>query len=166
MASTILPTIDYANRQVDVELLQTITYPAGVTQMSLSNIQTTPKIVTGVQKALQRFISLLLTPRGSSTYDTLAGTELLPTLTEGRVQSVGQFQHIFGIAAADVLQQMRADDDLTNIYGTISDEEIIRTVTVLTAEVDYATSTLRAEVLFTMAAGDQLTYVIPVPVPR
>ena len=164
--ATLTPTVNYSNRQVDVELLQSIVQPVGTYHVVISNVAKTPKIVAGIQKALQRYTALLLTMVGNNTYAPAQGTDLIGTVLQGLIQDQGQFNHIFGLANSEALRQMSADDVNTDVFGETSPDEVIQSVELLSTDVDTATNTLRAEIQFTMESGDTLDYIIPVAVPR
>jgi hypothetical protein len=57
-------TTNYAGRQVDMELLKTISVPAGSVAVTLSIGDNEQKTVAGIQKAVQRYAVLLLSVLG------------------------------------------------------------------------------------------------------
>ena len=157
----ITPSTSYAGRQVDVELLQTITVPAGTQQMHISNVRTTPKFVTGPQKALQRYCYLLLQQLGSVRFSQQIGTTLLQSIMSGLVGGKGGLMSIFAFANADVLALMRTDDQNVAQFGTVQPDEQISTVTVDDITIDYQTGTISLTLAFSFQSGSTVTYVLP-----
>ena len=54
-------TTNYDNRLVDVELLQSIVVPGAIQRVHVTSVGQDPKIVAGIEKAVQRYAVLLLT---------------------------------------------------------------------------------------------------------
>lgn len=158
--------VDYAGRQVDVELLQTITYPTGSREVVVSNVASTPKIVTGVQKALQRYTTLLLTVLGDVHFVEDEGTGLVQAFASGNIANNGILQYVFVDANTSVLTMMREDDNDITTFGTIPDDERIAAAVLVSYAVDYANGVVGLTIQFTMQSGSDIVYVIPVATPR
>ena len=159
-------TIDYAGRQVDVELLQTITDPSGTQSMVVSNVASQPKIVAGVQKALQRYTVLLLTMLEDVHFAATSGSELMGSFNSGRIANNSVLQYIFVSANRDVLRTMAADDSNTAVFGATADDEKIASTYLSDYSVNYTTGVVSLTIQFTMVSGSVITYLIPVATAR
>ncbi len=155
-------TRDYTGRQVDLECLQTIVEPAGVTEMSFTATKGTSRRVTGMQKAIQRYVTLLLTPSSSLLFPYEDDNLLLDALRAGTVSNAGYLRHLFNVASAVALDIIRRDDYNTQVFGDQADDERIAAVELDGVAVDYNTSTLRLSLIFRTAAGSDYAYVLPV----
>ena len=155
-------TRDYTGRQVDLECLQTIVEPVGATELSLTAVKGASRRVTGVQKAIQRYVTLLLTPSSSVPFPAEPDNRLLDALRAGTVSNTGYLRHLFNVASAVALDIIRRDDYNTKTYGDQRDDERIASVSLDGATVDYATSTLGLSLVFRTAAGTDYAYVLPV----
>ena len=159
-------TVNYAGRQVDIELLQTILYPEGTQAVVVSNVHSTPKIVAGIQKAVQRYTLLLLTTTGDVRFNDAEGTDLLTSLASGTVSNQGVFQYLFALANRDALTQLANDDASISTFGSIPDDERIVSASLIGYNIDHANSTVQLTVLLTTAAGTTVSYIIPVTTAR
>lgn len=155
-------TRDYTGRQVDLECLQTIVEPTGVTEMSLTATQGTSRRITGMQKAIQRYVALLLTPSSSVPFPAEPDNRLLDALRAGTVSNTGYLRHLFNVANAVALDIIRRDDYNTSMFGDQRDDERIASVELDGVTVDYTTSTLGLSLVFRTVAGSDYAYVLPV----
>ena len=163
---TIPYEVNYADRQVDVELLQSIPQPVELKRVYTNFIHGPSKIVTGIQKAVQRYALLLLTTVKDVNFDQRQGTNFLRPILSGNIQNRGAFQSLFVLANADVRNQLRAEDADTDLYGSIPDDERITNSALLDFDIDFNTATVTLRVGLTTAAGDTYTFIVPVTVPR
>jgi hypothetical protein len=154
-------TTDYTDRQIDLELLQTILAPVGSKRMTISTVKTPPKVVTGVQKAVQRYALLFLTSQGDSVYAPAQGTQFREALTVGAISNRNSVQRYFTTANLAVMQQLKVEDEQQDIFGRLPDDERIVAVQLLNFDVDYATSTVLLVVQITTQAGEVVDYVLP-----
>lgn len=159
-------TRDYTGRQVDLECLQTIVEPTGVSELSLTATKGESRRVTGMQKAIQRYVTLLLTPSSSVPFPEDAGNELLDALRAGTVSNTGYLRHLFNVASAVALDIIRRDDYNTQMFGDQVDDERIAAVELDGVTIDYATSTLGLSLVFRTEAGSDYAYVLPVSTSR
>jgi hypothetical protein len=166
MATTYPKTIDYAGRQVDIELLQSVAEPTELIRVYLSLSGDTPKLATGIQKLVHRYAMLLLTTVTEVKFDQTQGTRLLRSVVAGTIQNRGQLQNTFADANSAVLAQMRADDADTDKYGTIPDDEAIVSTRLLDYDIDVQASSIFLRVRLTSRAGSGLTFIVPVTAPR
>ena len=154
-------TIDYVNRQVDLELLQSVVKPVPMQRLHLTSVGTAPKMLTGLQKAVQRYTVLLLTNLGDLRFDPDVGGTLVTEIASGNLQNLGYLYHVFALSNANALRVL-AKDDADEVYGTVPDDERVVAATITDAAMDYTTGTVNLEVELTTAAGAGYTYVIPV----
>lgn len=155
-------TRDYTGRQVDLECLQTVTQPTGTVEMSLTAVLGGSRRVTGMQKAIQRYVTLLLTPSSSVPFPFSPLNSLLSELRAGRVADLGYLRHLFNMANAAALDAIRKDDYNTTQFGDQADDERIASVDLDGMTIDYATSTLGLSLVFRTEAGSDYAYVLPV----
>jgi len=155
-------TRDYTDRQVDLECLQTIAEPAGVTELSLTVANGTSRRVAGMQKSIQRYVTLLLTPSSSVPFPMEADNLLVDALRAGTVSNAGYLRHLFNMANAVALDIIRRDDYNTQQFGDQRDDERIASVELDGVTVDYETSTLGLSLVFRTEAGSDYAYVLPV----
>ena len=158
-------TTNYDNRLVDVELLQSVTAPSAIQRVSITSVGAAPKIVTGIQKAAQRYAVLLLTTVGDVKFSEDTGGELVVRLVRGNIQNMGYLRHIFSMANSNALRLLKADDD-SDIYGPLPDDERIVKAVLTDASMDYSAGTLSLEVRLTTAAGDAFNFVVPINTAR
>jgi hypothetical protein len=159
-------TTNYSGRQTDVEFMQTILAPRGMTRMYLSFTRQPVKMVAGMQKLAQRFTLLLLTRLADVHFDPVAGTDFISEVLRGAGQSAGLIGATFALASTDVILQMRREDRQVDVYGTIPLDEQIASATLESFDVDYGTGTLQLHVALENAEGAAYTYVMPVTVAR
>lgn len=157
---------DYNGRLVDLEYLQTISKPSGSYDVTQSIAISSPKIVTGIQKLVQRYAIIMLTRLGDVYLAPNKGTGFLDRIARGGGRSRGHILQTFAFANIDVIRQLREDDGNTDTYGEIPADEQIRRAELLDYSVDFTTSTLSLTVFIESNAGESFTYVIPVTVPR
>ena len=155
-------TRDYTGRQVDLECLQTIVDPVGTTELSLTAANGTSRRVTGMQKAIQRYVTLLLTPSSSVPFPASDDNLLMDALRAGTVSNMGYLRHLFNMANAGALDIIRRDDYNTQMFGDQGDDERIASVELDGITVDYITSTLGLSLVFRTEAGTDYAYVLPV----
>lgn len=155
-------TRDYTGRQVDLECLQTIAEPTGVTELSLTAANGTSRRVAGMQKSIQRYVTLLLTPSSSVPFPMEADNLLVDALRAGTVSNAGYLRHLFNMANAVALDIIRRDDYNTQQFGDQRDDERIAAVELDGVTVDYETSTLGLSLVFRTEAGSDYAYVLPV----
>lgn len=164
MSSTVPTTTDYTGRQLDVELLQTITVAGGVVPVTPSNVRTEPKLVTGMQKLTQRYALLLLSNVGTTHFDAEQGGDLLKLVFEGYVQDAGKLNFAFSSANTRVVNALYLEDINAAKFGVVPLDEQISGATLLDAQVDRNTATAYLRIQIINRAG--LTYVFVVPVTK
>lgn len=159
---TVVPTTtSYAGRQVDLELLQSVTTPKGEQRVYLTSVGDKPKIVSGVQKLIQRYAVLLLTTLNDIRFDPKQGGILVSSLAAGRIQNTGYLYHIFGMANMNTLRIL-SDDDSDTRFGVPPADERLTDAELIDTALDYTTGTISMTVALTTAAGTSFTFVVPV----
>lgn len=153
---------DYTGRQVDLEFLQTVTRPSGTVEMSASATGGDSRKAAGIQKAIQRYVSLLLTTTDSVKGSGGIPNTLLSALRAGAVADQGYLRHLFNMANAAALDTIRADDYNIERFGSQPDDERIDSVELAGVTIDYDTSTLGLSLIFRTLAGADYTYILPV----
>ena len=153
---------DYTNRQVDVELLQTVVTPEGTIPVSLSNVSKPPKVVAGIEKLAQRYTLLLLTTAGEVKFAQDEGGSLLALVLGGAVQDLGQLQYAFAQANNAVVAMLNDDDLNTDTFGAVPQDEQISGATLLNSSVNKATATAYLQVRITSQAGTSFTFLVPI----
>ena len=157
-----MSTTDYTGRQIDLELLQSIQLPSFAAQrVQVANVTQTPKVVAGVEKAVQRYTQMLLTTVGDVHFNPLEGGYLVPTLFQGLVQDQGQLAHLFCVASSSAMQAINRDDqDAT--FGPIPDDELLQNAALTDMQFDYPSQTVSLTILLTTAAGESYNFVVPI----
>lgn len=158
-------TIDYANRQLDMELLQHVADP--VDQRVYPSVDhrkdgSGPSVVTGMQKVVQRYANLLLTDLGSVKFDSSVGGEFLSDIREGRIQSNSYLEFSFALASDNAVRKMVSDDEMTDVYGDIPDDERILGANLVDYELRPEKGSIYVHVAIETVAGESYEYVIPV----
>jgi len=173
--STRATTRNYAGRHVDIELLQHMEQPLPVQRVwpdivgkpevdpgtGRTVTDLAPKIVSGIEKAVQRYAKLLLTNAGSSRLAPGAGNTLVRSVRAGQVSNLAYFGHLFALANITALSAI-AEDDADAAFGSIPDDERIVSANLEDMELERATGTARLRIRITTAAGDDYTFIIPV----
>lgn len=155
---------DYSNRQVDLEVLQSITALAP-TAVSLSSVSSRPKNVAGPQKAVQRYAVVFLSLLGDVHFDASFGTSFMQSIATGTVQNNTQLLNIFALSNASVLRLI-AQEDSDAAYGTIPDDERIVDATLSDYEVNVSRGQILLYVTLTLASGTTTDFILPTTVPR
>lgn len=152
-------TTSYSNRSVDIEFLQSIEKLTDQ-QVLMSIQQKVPKIVSGVEKAAQRFTILLLS-MNDSKFDTEIGSSLLPDIARGLVQNDAQLANTFVFAATRMIDLMNSEND-----DTTPDDEVVTSANLLDYGVDLSTGKVNLTVELKTLSGDDITFIMPTTAPR
>lgn len=159
-------TIDYAGRTVDLELLQSVSVPSAGQQVYIGNVGSVPKIVTGIQKAIQRYVVALLAVQDDVHFAPGHGSTLLPDIAAGAISNAGYLSHLFGIANAAAMRLLARDNTDTDTFGPLPEDEEITEVVLDSTDVDYSTGTILIEATITTAAGESAPFVVPISTAR
>ena len=153
---------DYTGRQVDLEILQHIAIPSGASELSLTATRGESRKVAGIQKAIQRYVHLLLNPDAGRMFHADGGNDMVTALVRGTVSNLGYMGHLFALANAAVLDEMRRADYNTEVYGEVPADERIERVDLHGISLDRATSTISLSLEFYTEAGSDYTYIVPI----
>jgi len=157
----------YAGRQVDLELLKHVEDPAAFTSLRrvFPDSNTTPRIVSGIEKQVQRYAKIFLTNLGSSRLAGDVGNDLLREISRGRVNSQGYLDHLAAVANAETLLSMQADDGNEDMFGPVPDDERVVSSELKGVELvrdPLSGGRVHISVFISTAAGDGYTFIIPV----
>ena len=155
-------TRDYSGKQVDLEFLQTVREPVDAVELSMSAVRGPSRRVAGIQKAIQRYVALLLTPSASVPFSDDDGNVLYAALSAGSVSNLGYLRHLFNMANAVALDIMRRDDYNITQFGAQPPDERVESVSLSGMAIDHATSTLSLSLTFRTAAGSDYSYILPI----
>ena len=153
---------DYSGRQVDLECMQTVATPVDTVEVSLTSAHGASRRITGMQKAIQRYVTLLLTPSASVPFPAEDGNTLLAALQAGSVSNLGYLRHLFNIANAVALDIIRKDDYNISRFGDQPVDERIESVTLSGMTIDHISSTLGLSLTFRTEAGSDYVYTLPI----
>lgn len=153
---------DYGGRQVDLELLQTILTPSGITRVRIDNISGgVARMTTGIQKAVQRYAHLLLTGIKDVRFFDDRGGPLIGTLAAGTVSNTGYLIHLFVVSSISALDEITKDNDRPDLYGHVPSDERIVDVRLDNVSIDPRSASATFMVKIITAAGDSFDYIIP-----
>ena len=158
--------VNYIDRQIDLELLQTIPQPVEIQRVHTNLIFGASRIVTGIEKAVQRYALLLLTSLGDVHFDVKQGADFIRPILNGNIQNRGRFQNLFALANASARNQLKSEDANTELYGSIPDDERVTNSSLLDFDINFETATVTLRVGLTTAAGENYVFIVPVTVPR
>ena len=157
-----MSTTDYTGRQVDLELLQSIAVPGPMAQrVHITNVGQAPKVVAGVEKAIQRYAQLLLTTLNDIHFAPELGGTLLQSIMMGTVGDQGTLAHLFCVASAGAVKAM-ATENVNGAFGTVPQDEWITDASLISIDLNPATQTVGLSVQLTTAAGTQYQFVVPI----
>lgn len=152
---------DYTGRQVDLEAFLAPSRPTHDVRVILGmRLTETPRRLAGIEKLVQRYVNLLMSPTGDIHYDPNSGSSLLLAVQIGGSYTAEQLLHSFVFANAEVINQLRSDDANPD-YGAPTDDEMIADARIVQAEPDYQTGRVRVTVRLVTRSGDQLDFVVP-----
>lgn len=144
-------TTDYSGRLVDIEILNTVDGPSANKSLHLS--LTPGRIVTGIQKAVQRYTCLFLTY--DLKFDPGIGSVFIPAIAQGVVVSYADLYKLFSISNSLVL------DQLSKTSTGMPDDERVASATLTDATLNRGSSTISLTIKITTVAGDSASFVIP-----
>lgn len=148
-------TSDYTGRTVDLFIAQGA-QTSGNRLISLAlNGDNGGKITTGIQKAAQTFMLLLLTNKGSRPHDTNFGTRFIGTLLTSNADD-SQLQLAFKDAVEDILDQQSVYLD-----PDASDDEVISNIELLSIATP-SPDVINLTVQLITATGESRDIVVPV----
>lgn len=110
-------------------------------------------LCTGIQKLIQRFVMLLLTPKGSMKFMPDRGCTFPSAV--GQSYSESQVSAAFRFAMADVAPQLKAEED-----ESMPDDERFRSAELL--DITFFGTTLSIAVSLTSRAGSSHEVILPI----
>lgn len=156
-------TKSYAGRQVDLELLQHVDKMLASQPVRPDIV--VPRIVSGIEKAVQRYTKLFLTNVGSVRADTSVGNTMLHAIGQGMVSNMAELNYQYAVANANTLAILDREDSDIDAYGDIPDDERVVGADLIDLELKYDSLTggrVYVHVRLNTAAEDSYTFVIPV----
>ena len=153
--------VNYAGRTVDLLLLKTVLDVPAVNQrvqVDVSDGTDDPRIVTGIEKLVQRYALLFLNAMGSTKFRPDHGTNLIPRAAKGLIYSLATLESAAAEANLFASRQIRLADDGDDIPDDehLVASEITDLVFVRTA------AKVKISIRLTTAAGQSYVYIIPV----
>ena len=142
---------DYVGRTVDIALLsgelsrytpQTLSIADGLA-------------ITGVRKLAQRFITRLLTSKGSIKFDAAFGSEFMSSLRSGQLRTDYDVKAIFSAAAADVETQLRAEET-----ANMPEDEQYKSAELVSVAIGSASVSILVEII--SQADDNYKVIVPI----
>lgn len=112
-------------------------------------------LVAGMQKLVQRYLLLLLTPQGSMPYLPRRGTSFIALLRNGWVRTPSDLRAAFAISQTELLPQLRALEQ----RGDPPDERLA-SATLVGVELAGDHAILRIQLR--SQAGDTTTFLLPI----
>lgn len=140
-------TTDYTGRQIDLMSMRVDLERAGIQRAPLG-FYYPPKFITGVQQAVQAYVSLLLTRKGTAAPSN-RGTDFLLYMTTRNPRTEAQIRNYFMLSSADAMKQVNEE--------AISEDERIASVTLLAAVLTSGSVSLRLR-LVTEAGESSLVH--------
>lgn len=152
-------TTDYSNRTKDINVLKVASYTNNQTQTDTVAFGNPSQYITGIEKLVQKYAILFLTKIGSQINNPTFGTNFLTTLnTSSALLSRLDVLHLFNFANLDVLDVLKPFQ--ANNPSIPADEQLLSANLV-----SFATSpgTLSISIAITSFAGNNITFVLPIP---
>ena len=154
-------TRSYAGRQIDLELLSHVEDMLPSQKVD-PDIHFTPRIVAGIEKAVQRHVKLFLTRMGTIRMEPGRCGRVLGEIRAGRVSDLGVLTALCGEANAEALELVRRDD-ADESFGDIPDDERLSGASVSDVSLDRAAGRVHVRLEYSTMAGDSYEFVVPVP---
>jgi hypothetical protein len=151
---------DHSGRQLDLELLDHVGDTTAFHPV-VADVHGSPRIVSGIEKAVQRYAKLFLTELGSCRADRGVGSHLLSEIGMGMVQSEADLDHLCSVADLSALTTMMRED-ADEAFGQIPDDERVVATNLDEISLDRAGGRAHAKVTLTTAAGDDYVFLVPV----
>lgn len=149
-------TTDYTGRKVDLLMLQFVKKP-GSDIIVRPDVSKSPRIVTGIEKLVQRFATLFLTQVGTVNNSETEGTDFMTLLGAGQIYDESTLRTAAASANKSTYNQIRTEDRLHDT----PDDEAIDSSTVTETEVDRSTATVYVTIEIVSVAGEKYVYTTP-----
>ena len=145
-------TQDYTARQVDLTSLDCGVQ--GLPSGKLPSLLQYPEpvtVISGIQKTIQAFVSLLFTVKGSAANPNV-GCGFLSAVQSGAIRTEQDLKNYYAIELADILLQLNRE--------TTQADERLTAADLISTQVD--PGRISMTISFTTAAGSNLKLLIPV----
>lgn len=154
--------VDYTDRQIDVESLQTAETPAKGIRLSKSMTDGNKhRRITGLQKLVQRWAILFLSDRNSGSHTPLLGTDFVRMAQQGGISSRDDIVRSFTFANFQVRENLlREQGDAT--FGEQPEDEQFDRATLEDYSIDSQAGYLYLKVRVYSVAGDSANFIIPI----
>lgn len=149
-------TMDYTDRTVDLLLLQFVSAPKADVLVR-PDVSRDPRMVTGIEKLVQRYALLFLTQIGTVKNRESEGSDFMGLLGAGQIYDENTLRSVAAAANKTVSAQIKVAD---RNLGT-ADDEALDTAVVTDTSVDRATASVSVTVTITTMAGERYVYTIP-----
>lgn len=146
---------DYSNRTVDINLLSSIVNPTGTVEVSINMGLSRAKVVTGIQKLIQKYTLLFLSIKDAE-FNEDQGTDFIPDMLAGIIQQPGSVPSSFAFANADVVNMLKESVD-----DNTPEDEQIQKVRLQDYSVDYKKGLLYLNIRIITKSGDSALFVLP-----
>jgi hypothetical protein len=150
-------TTNYSNRKTDLLIFQNADYTGRDAQIT-TDFSNPSKVISGIQKAAQRWIIMFLTKKGSVLGDSSFGTDFMTKLLARKLPDELAIQNEFALAARDINDYFRA-----KVTSTIPNDEYITQASLLEGWSLTRTS-LKLRIGLTTRAGTSYKIVLPVSI--
>lgn len=146
-------TSNYNNKSVDVVAFHGVT-PVGYSRLRQNLfLEASGEVCTGIQKLVQRWLCIFLTPIGSQTFNPNRGTRFM--LDIFHVGSESAIFSTFYFANSDTIAQLKEED----FTGTPNDERID---SVKLTKISLYLDTLSLYIHITSKAGESADIILPI----
>lgn len=142
----------YAGRTFDISVLHGAA-EQGESGLDISLLHKGGAVCTGIQKLIQRFFLLMVTPAGSMTFAPGRGSDFLKSVSRARSESAVQIA--FQFALTDVRAQLKAEET-----EEVPDDERFRDAVLLDAV--FFGDSLSLSIALTSQAGITEEIILPV----
>lgn len=153
-------TTDYSNRTVDLLLLQFIAHPT-LAQKVTPDVTNIPRIVTGLEKLVQRYALLFLTKRGSVKNCEQEGTDIVHAVIAGKVYNDSILRTYANQANMWVTNLIKSED--SSIPDTPLDEQL-KSTSVIETRLDKQQGKAFVSIKITSKANEEYIYVTPLAI--
>lgn len=138
----------------DINVIQDLVFPGRAKVRFSLGGETGGQYVSGPQKAVQRYVSLLMTGKGSVFFDPTRGTYFQSAIQGGSIRTDEDLEAYFALASSEVLEYVR------DRFADAPEDEDIDIVNVVSASVMGSSAVLVLEFVF--VAGSNVTVTLPV----
>lgn len=152
-------TTNFTGRTLDINVLKVASYTNGQLQPTTVAFGNPSQYITGIGKLVQKYAILFLTKLGSQVNYSNFGTDFLNTLSVGSsgISRLG-VNHVFNFANLDVLGVLKPYQ-ATN--PSIPTDEQLQSAKL--TSFSYDAGVLNMNIAITSVAGENLTFILPIP---